>query len=247
MFGGQKSVPITIRLIVGRGWGQGPTHSQSLHSWFAHIPGLKVVMPSSAKDAKGLLLSSIFDKNPVIFIEHRWLHNTTSSVPKNKYFLPISKSKVIKKGFDITIISNSYMTLEAVRASKFLIKNNIFPEIIDLRTVSPIDYNTIYRSIKKTKRALVLDIANKKFGIASEIVSNISINLFNHLKLAPAIIALPNVPTPTSFELTKNFYPTHKDIIIKVYEMVGKKINKNLISKDLNMHDVPGDWFKGPF
>ncbi len=247
MFGGQKSVPITIRLIVGRGWGQGPTHSQSLHSWFAHIPGLKVVMPSSAKDAKGLLLSSIFDKNPVVFIEHRWLHNTTSEVPEKKYFLPLSKSNVVKKGKDITIISNSYMTIEALKASEFLERNKIDVEIIDLRTISPIDYNTIYKSIKKTNKVLVLDIANEKFGVASEIVSNISLNLFNYLKSAPDIIALPNSPTPTSFELTKNFYPTYKEIIIKVFEMIGKKINRNSLPKNLNMHDVPGDWFKGPF
>ncbi len=247
MFGGQKNVPITIRLIVGRGWGQGPTHSQSLHSWFAHIPGLKVVMPSSAHDAKGLLLSSIFDKNPVIFIEHRWLHNTTSFVPKEKYFIPLSKSNIVKKGSDITIVANSYMTLEAIKASEFLEINKISIEIIDLRTISPIDYSTIYKSVKKTKKLLVLDISNEKFGIAAEIVSNITINLFKYLKIPPAIIASPNAPTPTSFALTKNFYPTHKEIIIKIFEMNNRKLNKNNIPKNKNLHDVPGEWFKGPF
>ena len=104
MFGGQNSVPIVIRLIIGRGWGQVPTHSQSLQSWFAHIPGLKVVMPSSPSEAKGLLLSSIFDDNPVIFIEHRWLHNQEEEVLKGDFRLPLSKAKIMKKGKTIATV-----------------------------------------------------------------------------------------------------------------------------------------------
>src|ERR1700722_19529669 len=110
MFGGQKSAPIVIRLIVGRGWGQGPQHSQSLHSWFAHIPGLKVVAPATAYDAKGLLISSIEDNNPVMFIEHRWLHGITGNVPEGMYRVPIGKSRVVRTGKDITIVGISYMT-----------------------------------------------------------------------------------------------------------------------------------------
>ena len=105
MFGSQISVPITIRLIIGKGWGQGPTHSQNLQSWFNHIPGLKIVMPSTPEDAKGLLISSILDPNPVIFLEHRWLHNITSKVQREYYVTPIGKAKILKRGKDITIIS----------------------------------------------------------------------------------------------------------------------------------------------
>ena len=108
MFGGQNNVPITIRLITGRGWGQGPTHSQSLQSWFAHIPGLKVVMPALTKDAKGLLLSSIFDDNPVIFLEPRWLHHQKGEVPEGDYRAPLGKANVIKQGSEISVISMSY-------------------------------------------------------------------------------------------------------------------------------------------
>ncbi len=247
MFGGQNNIPITIRLIVGRGWGQGPTHSQSLHSWFAHIPGLKVVMPSSAKDAKGLLLSSIFDKNPVIFIEHRWLHNTTSNVPKKNYFIPLSSPKIINKGTDLTLISISYMTLEARRAINFLEKFNISVEHIDLRTISPIQYRIIYKSIKKTGRVLVLDIGNTDFGVASEIISSISINMHRYLKSPPCKIALPQVPTPTSYGLTKDFYPTSRNIILEIFKMLNKKIESKQIPSEKNFHDIPGDWFKGPF
>src|SRR3990167_2445288 len=117
MFGGQSSIPIVIRLIIGRGWGQGPTHSQNLQSWFAHIPGLKVVTPTSAHDAKGLLLSSIADGNPIVFLEHRWLHNSVSEVPREKYKIPLGKAKVVRSGKDISLIGMSYMTVEALRAA----------------------------------------------------------------------------------------------------------------------------------
>jgi pyruvate dehydrogenase E1 component beta subunit len=110
MFGGRRGVPITIRMIIGRGWGQGPTHSQSLQAWFAHIPGLKVVMPTSAEDAKGLLLASIFDDDPVIFLEHRWLHNVTGDVPPGDYRTPIGKARLVRSGADVTVVGMSLMT-----------------------------------------------------------------------------------------------------------------------------------------
>ena len=248
MFGGQSSVPITIRLIIGRGWGQGPTHSQSLHSWFAHIPGLKVVMPSTAYDAKGLLLSAIFDNNPVIFMEHRWLHNFLGDVPEEDYRVPIGKARILKEGNDITIISLSYMTIEALHAIEVLEKNGISSELIDLRTISPIDWETIYSSVKKTGRVIVLDIANETLSVAGEIIARISMELFDYLKIAPKRIALPDLPTPTSPALTKVYYKRAEDIA----EMVGKMFDKELSIEEIIMnrktpHDVPGDWFKGPF
>lgn len=247
MFGGKKSVPITIRLIIGRGWGQGPTHSQSLQAWFSHIPGLKVVMPSNPYDAKGLLLSSIFDNNPVIFIEHRWLHNQIGEVPKKEYKIPLQKAKIVIKGNSITIISLSYMTIEALRATNFLSKHKISCELIDLRSISPIDYETIYKSIKKTGRVLVLDTANSNGSVAGEIIARVSINAFKYLKNAPQRIALPDVPTPTSFNLTKNFYPGSKEIADTVLKTLNIKINTSKLSEKSKYHDVPGSWFKGPF
>ena len=115
MNAGQQHVPIVIRMIIGRGWGQGPQHAQSLESWFAHIPGLKVVMPSNAHDAKGLLISSVEDNNPVIFLEHRWLHNTVDNVPLEGYRVPIGKARVTREGRDLTIVAHSYMVLEAIK------------------------------------------------------------------------------------------------------------------------------------
>ena len=161
MFGGTSKVPITIRLILGQGWGQGPSHSQNLQSWFVHIPGLKVVMPSSADDAKGLLLSSIFDDNPVVFMEHRWLHNVTGHVPEGDYRVPLGRARLLKSGKDLTIVSYSYMTIESLYAYEALKKNGIECDIIDLRCLKPIDWEMVLDSLNKTGKLLVLDTGNE--------------------------------------------------------------------------------------
>ena len=166
---------LTIRMIIGRGWGQGPTHAQSLQSLFAHIPGLKVVMPSNARNAKGLLLSSIFDPNPVIFLEHRWLHNLKGHVEKKAVSIPLGKASILRKGKNITLVTMSYATIEAIHAADYLKEYfDITCEIVDLRTVSPVDYRTVFRSISKTKKVLVLDTGMKNCSISSEIISRIT-------------------------------------------------------------------------
>lgn len=248
MFGSKKSVPITIRLIVGRGWGQGPTHSQSLQSWFNHIPGIKVVMPTFAEDAKGLLLSSISDPNPVIFIEHRWLHNI-KSYKNTSYRVDIGKARICKKGKDVTIVSMSYLTLEALNATKILFKEfNIKTEVIDLRSIKPLDWKTIFNSVEKTGRLLVLDTGFTTGSVAGEIIAKISINKFKKLKAAPERLAMPDVPEPTSFALTKNFHITSDKIINKVLKIMNIKQIKKLRNLDKKKyHDQPGEWFKGPF
>jgi pyruvate dehydrogenase E1 component beta subunit len=159
MFGGHASIPITIRLIIGQGWGNGPTHSQSFQAWFAHIPGLKVVMPATAMDAKGLLLSSIFCNNPVIFFEHRWLHDLEGDVPEGDFRIPLGEAKEIKTGNDFTIVSMSHMTIEALHAVEILEKHGISIDLIDLRTVKPIDWGKIFYSVHKTGRLLAIDTA----------------------------------------------------------------------------------------
>ena len=126
MFGGKAKVPMVVRMIIGRGWGQGPQHSQSLQAWFAHIPGLKVVMPTTAHDAKGLLAAAIEDNNPVVFIEHRWLHNISDEVPEEYYTVPLGSARVMREGNDVTIVGTSYMALEAVRAAEHLRAHDVF-------------------------------------------------------------------------------------------------------------------------
>lgn len=248
MFGGQTSVPITIRLIIGRGWGQGPTHSQSLQAWFAHIPGLKVVMPATAGDAKGLLLSSIFDDNPVIFLEHRWLHNLEGEVPEGDFRIPIGKAKQLKTGNDISIVSLSYMTIEALHAIEFLESWGIECDLIDLRTVKPIDWKMVFDSVRKTGRLLTLDTGVSTGSIAGEIIARVSIECFDSLVQAPQRIALPDFPTPTSPSLTKVFYRRAENIADVVGNMLGKDLDLSVLQAQRKFpHDVPGDWFKGPF
>jgi pyruvate dehydrogenase E1 component beta subunit len=248
MFGSQTSIPITIRLIIGRGWGQGPTHSQNLQAWFAHIPGLKVVMPTTPKDAKGLLISSIFDPNPVIFLEHRWLHNTIGEVPGGDFRVPIGKAKIVRTGVDVTIVSMSYMTIEALHAADYLATQGISCEIIDLRTIKPLDWDTVMYSVAKTGRLLALDSGFTTGSVAGEIVARVAIEVFDKLKVPPARLAMPDVPEPTSYALTKGFYVRAADIAKKIMEMLGKDFSE--VSNTLlepTPHDVPGNWFKGPF
>lgn len=241
-------MPITIRLIIGRGWGQGPTHSQNLQAIFAHIPGLKVVMPVTAADAKGLLLSSIFDNNPVVFLEHRWLHNLEGDVPEGDYRIPIGKAQRLTKGDDITIVSLSYMTIEALHAVELLENEGIFCDLIDLRTVKPIDWDLIYSSVRNTGKILALDTGPNTGSIAGEIVSRVSMECYDSLKQSPKRIALPDFPTPTSRALTKGFYKRAEDIINIVSNMLGKNlVGSELIDRGEIPYDVPGDWFKGPF
>ncbi len=248
MFDGKKSVPIVIRLIVGRGWGQGPQHSQSLHSIFSHIPGLKVVMPSTSRSAKSLMKAAVRDPNPVIFIEHRWLHNLKFKEKNSKNIEKLGKAKILKNGKDITIVSCSYMTVEILRLSSYLTKNSISHEIIDLQTISPLDKKTILKSVKKTKRILILDIGHKSFGLSSEIIALVTENLRIKLKTIPQRIANPDTPTPTSHILSKKYYPTKYEICLKIFEMCGKikKINKKDFPED-KYSDQPFKEFTGPF
>ncbi len=248
MFGGQSSVPITIRLILGQGWGQGPTHSQNLQSWFVHIPGLKVVMPSTADDAKGLLLSSIFDDDPVIFLEHRWLHNLEGNVPEGDFRVPIGKAKLLKSGADITIVSYSYMTIEALHANDILLNEGFACDIIDLRSLKPIDWETILDSLKKTGKLLVLDTGNEMCSVAGEIIAKIATEHFDLLKSAPGRVALPDIPTPTSPALSKYYYKRAEDIVLEAGKILNHKFDiTKIMNKRSFPDDVPGDWFKGPF
>tara|TARA_X000000950_G_scaffold272385_1_gene354849 strand:- start:972 stop:2039 length:1068 start_codon:yes stop_codon:yes gene_type:complete len=249
MFGGKVNIPVTVRLIMGRGWGQGPTHSQNLHAWFSHIPGLKVIMPSNPYDAKGLLQSSISDPNPVVFLEHRWVHNSVSTVPNHSYSIPIGKGKLVKKGTDITIISSSYMVADAINfINKFKkINNKISIELIDVRSIKPLDSNLILKSVKKTKRVIVLDPGFSFSGFASEIISMISVNCFNQLKYKPIKISIPDIPEPTSRFLIKDYYPSSKDLYEKFCDIFNLKKDSLNIFNNQKFYDVPGDWFKGPF
>ena len=194
-------------------------------------------------------LSSIFDDNPVIFLEHRWLHNQKGDVPEGEYYEPLGKAKVLREGTDITLVSYSYMTVEALHAANELEKQGISCEVVDLRTVAPIDWALINSSVKKTGRVLAMDTSAYSLSIGSEIISEISINSFEYLKSSPQKLASPDCPVPTSYGLSKDFYPRASDIMEKVAFMLKKEIKLDDIMAKQNLvnHDVPGDWFTGPF
>jgi pyruvate dehydrogenase E1 component beta subunit len=249
MFGSKMSVPLVIRLLVGRGWGQGPQHSQSLQALFAHIPGLKVVMPTTPSDAKGLLISAIQDDNPVIYIEHRWLHGTFGDVPKEMFTVPIGKARIMKIGRDVTVVTSSYTTLEVMKAARLLSEDGIDIEIVDLRTIKPLDEEAIAASLEKTGRLLVVDGAWKSFGVSAEIIALASEKSFAALKAAPRRLAFPDVPTPTSWALANHYYPRTIDIVNEVRCLLNKsQLTESALGIDPETPlDVPDKNFTGPF
>lgn len=249
MFDGKLSVPMVIRLIIGRGWGQGPQHSQSLQAWFAHVPGLRVVMPTTAHDAKGLLISAIEDDNPVIFIEHRWLHNVTGLVPEGVYRVPIGKARVMRKGSDVSIVATSYMALEALRAAELLDGDGISAEVIDVRSIRPWDEDLILDSVRQTGRVVVADTGWRSVGFAGEVVARIAEECLTDLKAAPVRVTLPDVPTPTSWALANHYYPRADDIAAAAQRTLGRARAGKPISTLVSATplDVPDSSFTGPF
>lgn len=222
MFGGKSSVPVVIWGIINRGGEQGAQHSQSIHALFAHIPGLKVVMPSTAYDAKGLMISAIKDDNPVIYIDDRWLYGVEDDVPDEIYPVPIGKGIIRRKGKDLTVVAASYMAHEAMKAAEILAKEGIDVEVIDLRTIKPLDKDIIFTSVKKTGRLVVADGGWRSYGLASEIAALVSENVFEHLKAPVVKVTLPDAPAPASRVLEKVYYPTHEDISREVKRLFNR-------------------------
>jgi acetoin:2,6-dichlorophenolindophenol oxidoreductase subunit beta len=248
MFGGQMMVPIVIRMLIGRGWGQGPQHSQSLHAHFAHIPGLKVVMPATPYDAKGLLIASIEDNNPVIFMEHRWLYNIYGEVPEGMYRVELGRATVARGGTDLTIVATSYMVLEALKAAEMLQADGLDVEVIDVRTLKPLDDSLILDSVSKTGRVIAVDSGWQTCGFASEILALVAERLLERLKDPPRRVTLPDCPTPTSRALTNHYYPRAVHIVKAAHLMLGHPESDSLLGEpDGSLLDVPDPSFTGPF
>ena len=212
MNGGKASVPVVIWCIINRGGEQAAQHSQAIHSLFAHIPGLKVVMPSTPYDAKGLMIAAIRDPNPVIFIDDRWLYQHEDAVPEEIYEVEIGKGILRKKGADITLVAVSFMAYESTKALEALTREKIDVELIDLRTIKPIDQDIILKSVKKTGRLLIADGGWKTCGLAAEISAIVSENGFEYLKAPIKRVTLPDCPAPASSVLEKEFFKYSNDI-----------------------------------
>jgi pyruvate/2-oxoglutarate/acetoin dehydrogenase E1 component len=223
MFGGQLSVPMTIWGIINRGGEQAAQHSQALQSMFTHIPGLKVVMPSTPYDAKGLLIASIEDCNPVLYIDDRWLYGIVGDVPEEIYSVPIGKGVVRRKGKDATIVATSYMVHEAMKAAESLNEGGLDVEVVDLLSLKPLDKDLLFQSVKKTGRLVIVDGGWKTCGIAAEISALVAESIFECLQAPILRVSLPDTPAPASSALEKVYYRTAEDIVLNVKKALGCK------------------------
>jgi len=221
MTGGQVKVPLVIRTQGGAGRSAAAHHSQSLEAWFFHVPGLKVVMPSNPYDAKGLLKAAIRDDNPVIYIEHKLLYSEKGFVPEEDYIVPLGKAEVKREGNDITLVATSLMVKKALLAADQLEEEGISAEVIDLRTLYPLDEEVIFSSVKKTGKLLILHEACERGGIGGEIVARVVRNVFDYLDAPPGRLAAKNTPMPFAPNLEKFVIPQVEDIKAKVKEMLG--------------------------
>ena len=213
MFGGKATLPLTIRTCAGAGFSASAQHSQSLEAWFAHTPGLKVVMPSTPQDAKGLLKAAIMDNNPVIFIEHKLLYGKKGEVPEGEYTIPLGKAQILREGKDLTLISWSRMVDICLSAADILSKEAIKAEVIDLRTLVPLDKEAIFSSVEKTGRVIIVHEACLTGGFGGEIAALIADEAFDSLDAPIKRVAAPDVPIPFNPVLEKHYLPDEEKIL----------------------------------
>ncbi|MGE0526030.1 MAG: alpha-ketoacid dehydrogenase subunit beta [Bdellovibrionales bacterium] len=242
MSGGKLKVPLVIRAVIGRGWGQGPQHSKTLHSFFAHIPGLKVIMPSCAQDAYSLLRTAIDDDNPVICIEHRWMYDVPGPVDRDLK-IPLGKAHILRPGADLTVVTTSWMAIEAMQAAEILARQGVQAEVIDVRSIAPLDTETIAESVRKTGRCIVADYDWTFCGFSAELAAVVQQECFSELKGPVQRIGFEHTPCPTTRPLENLFYPSAQHIVRRAESMF-----------DLNPSDLSGEIFfsyenkfKGPF
>jgi len=249
MYGGRMTAPLVIRMIIGRGWGQGPQHSQSLQAWFAHIPGLKVVMPARPYDMKGMLLAAIADDAPVIVLEHRWLYNLSGPVPEARYHAPLSGASVLREGRDVTLAACSYMTIEAMRAAEILAGFGVSAEVVDLRSVAPVDSGTLIASLAKTGRLVAADTGHAECGVSAEVVARVTEGGFQHLRAAPVRVALPPVPSPTTPALADLYFPGARRIAEAALTTLGRAdaVPEEPLQEGRRWRDTPDPSFTGPY
>lgn len=221
MNGGKVSVPVVFWGVINRGGEQAAQHSQALHAMFSHVPGLKVVTPSTAYDAKGLMVAAIKDDNPVVFVDDRWLYNTEDDVPEELYAIPIGKGIVRREGTDVSVICSSYLVGEAIKAASALERSGVDVEVVDLRTVKPLDVDLILKSVEKTGRAVIVDSGWKTCGLSAEIAAVISENNIGCLKSPIRRVTLPDIPAPASRTLEEKYYISSVNIVSTIMQLIG--------------------------
>jgi pyruvate/2-oxoglutarate/acetoin dehydrogenase E1 component len=221
MFGGKAQVPVVVRTPGGGGRGNAAQHMQSLEAWFVHVPGLKVVMPSTPYDAKGLLKSAIRCDDPVIFVENKLLNATRGEVPEDEYLIPIGKADIKRSGNDLTLIATSRMVLFALSAAERLAEEGINVEVIDPRTLTPLDLDTIITSVEKTGRVVIVHEACERCGIGAEIAAQIQEKAFDYLDGPILRVANPNVPIPFNRTLEAAAIPDEARIVSAINDSLG--------------------------
>ena len=249
---GKHNVTIVIRLVVGRGWGQGPSHSQSLESMFALIPGLKVFMPVFPDETKNLLYEAIHDPNPVIFIENRWIHYNYGKIEK-KFVKNNSSCVRLNHGKDLTIISSGYSSVETLNLVKFLKKNKINIDFFHLRKFKPLNIEKIIDSVKKTKKIILIDNGHVAFGIMGEVLRQI-VEKFNKFKNNPVVMGLQDYPIPSSRAFIEKIYINNEKVLRKITTLLNKENQfsgllkrYNFLNENNKFLDTPNPKFKGPF
>lgn len=251
MFAGAAEVPLVVRMIVGRGWGQGPQHGQSLQSLFAHFPGLTVAMPASARDAKGMLVAALRQRDPVILVEHRWLHGLVDDVPAEAYALPLAGAVVRRPGRHLTLAAASYMVVEALLAAEALAEWGIEVEVIDLRMARPLDAETVVASVRRTGALAVADTAWLHCGLAGELVARVCEAAWDALRHAPLRFGLPDFPSPTAPSLCREYYPDAESMALAICRHLRVEgVDLAALSQGLRRaepRDVPQKDFTGPF
>jgi len=242
MSGGRLQIPLVIRAVIGRGWGQSAQHSKSLHSVFGHVPGLKVVLPSSPQDAYSLLRAAIQDNNPVIFLEHRWLYDVEGEVD-DEAAVPLGAAAIRRAGDALTVVSTSWMNVEAMKAAEVLARREVELELIDVRSVVPLDEQPIVESVRKTGRCIVADYDWVFCGFGAELASLISHRCFGRLRQPVERLGFAHVPCPTTRPLESLFYPSAVSIIRTAERMLGLE-EADLSGEVFYSHEQR---FKGPF
>jgi pyruvate dehydrogenase E1 component beta subunit len=241
MFAGRAgNVPIVVRAVIGKGWGQGATHSQSLQAPLAHFPGLTVVMPAFPSDAKGLTIAALQHNGPVVILEHRSLYGIKGDVSEEFKPTPIGKAIRVREGSDVTLVATSFMAYEALHAAEELARHGVEADVINLHTIRPLDETTIIESIKKTGHLIVADTSWELCGVASEVAALAAEKAWPYLKNRVVRITLPNCPAPVSAKLEEAFYPKASTIARAALSILGS--NPEQVG-DLTRVDN----FKGPY
>jgi len=218
MFGGQYRLPVVIRTPCGGGLNAGPQHSQCLEAWFAHVPGLKVVMPATPYDVKGLLKTAVRDDNPVLFVENKALYGLKGGIPEEEYLVPIGQADVKRPGRDVTVVATSRMVHQSLEAAQTLAREGIEAEVIDLMTITPLDKETIFKSVQKTSRLVIAHEAVKAFGIGAEISAMVCEEMIDCLDAPILRVGAPYAPVP--FNPERLYLPNAEDVIKAVEKVL---------------------------